>query len=485
MAQHDPIVLAKQIATLDHLSQGRVVLGIGFGWNRDEAADHGVPFADRRAVAREHVQCMQALWSQERAEYHGTYVSLDPCWAWPKTVQQPRVPVLIGGGARPKLFDAIADYADGWMPVGGSGLAESLARLRAAFEARGRDPGTVRVVPFGTVPTQAKLEHYRDLGVDEVVLRVPSGIRRRDARRARCPCRLRRSDRSTMSEAWPDGNVQNHRRPWSGGGREDLADQVRRLINLTVTSAAPPAELAVAATALRELADRLEHHVPGPDATPTGRFAEQGLQADGAGGLAAAMPFDVVVGTCNPIAPPLTIEFEPPNAIAHGVFTSTYEGAPGCVHGAVLAGRLRHRADRRQRAGRHGRSHPDPLHPVSEAHPHRHPVPVRGLGDRAGGPSDPERRAPGPGGGGLRGGGGGVRQPRPPADRLHAPAGRGSRQLRRRAGGRRSGGRGWRPGHRIGGRLRGVTGARTGDVVRSRYVLNGNRAPGGTAGSIG
>lgn len=141
-----------------------------------------------------------------------------------------------------------------------------------------------------------------------------------------------------MSEAWPDGNVQNHRRPWSGGGREDLADQVRRLINLTVTSAAPPAELASAATALRDLADRLEHHVPGPDATPTGRFAEQGLQADGAGGLAAAMPFDVVVGTCNPIAPPLTIEFEPPNAIAHGVFTSTYEGAPGCVHGAVLAG---------------------------------------------------------------------------------------------------------------------------------------------------
>jgi probable F420-dependent oxidoreductase len=175
VAQHDPIVLAKQIATLDHLSRGRVVLGIGFGWNREEAADHGVPFADRRAVAREHIQCMQALWSQERAEYHGTYVSLDPCWAWPKTVQQPRVPVLIGGGAHPKVFDAIADYADGWMPVGGSGLAAAMAQLRAGFEARGRDPGSLRVVPFGTVPNQAKLEHYRDLGVDEVVLRVPSG----------------------------------------------------------------------------------------------------------------------------------------------------------------------------------------------------------------------------------------------------------------------------------------------------------------------
>jgi hypothetical protein len=141
-----------------------------------------------------------------------------------------------------------------------------------------------------------------------------------------------------MSEAWPDGHVQNRRRPWSGGGREDLADQVRRLVNLTVTSAASPAALAEAVTALREAADRLELDVPGPDAVPAGKFGEQGLQADGAGGLAAAMPFDVVVGTCNPVAPPLTIEFEPPKAIANGVFSSTYEGAPGCVHGAVLAG---------------------------------------------------------------------------------------------------------------------------------------------------
>jgi len=174
-AQHDPIVLAKQIATLDHLSGGRVVFGTGFGWNRAEAADHGVDFGLRREVAREHILCIQALWSQEQAEFHGRYVSLDPCWSWPKPVQQPRVRTLVGGGATPTVFAAIAEYADGWMPIGGSGLADALPELRRAVEARDRDPDGIRVVPFGTVPTEAKLAHFERLGIDEVVLRVPSG----------------------------------------------------------------------------------------------------------------------------------------------------------------------------------------------------------------------------------------------------------------------------------------------------------------------
>ena len=175
VAQHDPIVLAKQIATLDHLSGGRVVFGIGFGWNRAEAADHGVPFELRREVAREHVLCMQALWSQEQAEFHGQFVSLDPCWSWPKPVQQPRVTTLVGGGANPSVFAAIAEYADGWMPVGGSGLAEALPRLRRTVEQHHRDPGRIRVVPFGTVPSDEKLAHFQRLGLHDVVLRVPSG----------------------------------------------------------------------------------------------------------------------------------------------------------------------------------------------------------------------------------------------------------------------------------------------------------------------
>jgi probable F420-dependent oxidoreductase len=175
VAQHDPIVLAKQLATLDHLSRGRVVLGIGFGWNRAEAEDHGVPFGERRAIAREHMLCMQALWSRDEAAFHGRYVSLESCWSWPKPVQQPRVTTLVGGRATPAVFAAVAEYADGWMPIGGAGVAAALPELRRAFEARERDPDRVEVVPFGTVPSDAKLDHYRELGITEVVLRIPSG----------------------------------------------------------------------------------------------------------------------------------------------------------------------------------------------------------------------------------------------------------------------------------------------------------------------
>jgi probable F420-dependent oxidoreductase len=174
-AQHDPIVLAKQVASLDHLSGGRFTLGIGFGWNRAEAEDHGVDFSRRHAIVREHVLCMQALWSQDQAEFHGEFVDLPPAWAWPKPVQQPRVRTVIGGGSGEAVLSAVADYADGWMPIGGSGLSEAIPRLRHLTEEKGRDPGDVAVIPFGTIGTGAKLEHYASLGVDEVVLRVRSG----------------------------------------------------------------------------------------------------------------------------------------------------------------------------------------------------------------------------------------------------------------------------------------------------------------------
>jgi probable F420-dependent oxidoreductase len=174
-AQHDPIILAKQVATLDHLSGGRVTLGIGFGWNRAEAEDHGVDFSRRHALVREHVRCMQALWSQEQAEFHGEFIDLPPTWAWPKPVQQPRVRVLIGGGAGDAVLSAVADYADGWLPIGGSGLAEAIPRLHRFAELTNRAPATLAVVPFGVVGTEAKLSYYASLGVAEVVLRVRSG----------------------------------------------------------------------------------------------------------------------------------------------------------------------------------------------------------------------------------------------------------------------------------------------------------------------
>ncbi|HVB90962.1 MAG TPA: LLM class F420-dependent oxidoreductase [Acidimicrobiales bacterium] len=174
-AQHDPIVLAKQVATLDHLSGGRFTLGIGFGWNRAEAEDHGVDFGRRHALVWEHMQCMQALWSEERAEFHGDLIDLPPSWAWPKPVQQPRVRTLIGGGAGNAVLSAVVDYADGWLPIGGSGLAEAIPRLHRMAEAAGRDPVELSVVPFGTIGSEGKLVHYAGLGINEVVLRVRSG----------------------------------------------------------------------------------------------------------------------------------------------------------------------------------------------------------------------------------------------------------------------------------------------------------------------
>jgi acyl-coenzyme A thioesterase PaaI-like protein len=127
-------------------------------------------------------------------------------------------------------------------------------------------------------------------------------------------------------------------KPWSGGGREELADAVRRLMTLTVTAAAPPEVLAEAARRATEAADALEGYVPEAGAEPTERFAGRTVAPEEADTLMAAMPFDVVIGSCNPVAPPLTIEFDPPRALGLATFTATYEGAPGLVHGAALAG---------------------------------------------------------------------------------------------------------------------------------------------------
>jgi probable F420-dependent oxidoreductase len=175
VAQHEPILLAKQLATLDRLSGGRVELGVGFGWNRAEAEDHGVPFSQRRAVAAEHVACLRALWGPDPAEYRGTHVTLLPAYASPKPAQGAALPVLLGGGAGSSNREAVAAWADGWMPIGGAGLGDALGALHEACERHGRDPGSVRVVPFGSLPSAGKLEHFASLGVDEVILRLASG----------------------------------------------------------------------------------------------------------------------------------------------------------------------------------------------------------------------------------------------------------------------------------------------------------------------
>ena len=172
VAQREPIVTAKAVATLDQLSGGRFVLGIGFGWNADEIEHHGITMPDRRDLTREHMLAMRALWAHETAEFHGEHIDFTPSWSWPKPVSGP--PVLIGGAAGPKMFAHIAEYADGWIPIGGRGIREALPDLHAACESVGRDPSTLRIVPFGTIPNAGKLEYYASLGIEEIVLRVPS-----------------------------------------------------------------------------------------------------------------------------------------------------------------------------------------------------------------------------------------------------------------------------------------------------------------------
>ncbi|MBX9395036.1 LLM class F420-dependent oxidoreductase [Streptomyces sp. TRM72054] len=178
VAQHDPIALAKQIATLDHLSGGRFTLGVGFGWNVEEADDHGVEWRTRRELVRDRMALMRALWSEQPTAYEGEFGGVRASHAHPKPVQKPRGPVvgprtLVGGAAGPKLIAHICEYADGWLPIGGRGLSESLPVLRAAWTDAGRDPSALQIVPYAVHPTPGKLAHYAELGIEEVVVQLP------------------------------------------------------------------------------------------------------------------------------------------------------------------------------------------------------------------------------------------------------------------------------------------------------------------------
>lgn len=181
MAERDPIVTAKEVATLDHCSGGRTSLGIGYGWNIEELENHGGSKQTRRAVVRERVLAMQELWGEEAASFHGEHVQMAEAWAWPKPAQTVRgrsgVPVLIGGAPGPILFEHIAEFADGWIPIGGAGVAAAMADLHAAGAKVGRGPEEFTVIPFGTLPDQGKLDYYATLGITETVLRLPSAGR--------------------------------------------------------------------------------------------------------------------------------------------------------------------------------------------------------------------------------------------------------------------------------------------------------------------
>jgi probable F420-dependent oxidoreductase len=171
-AESDPITLAKTIATLDHLSGGRVTVGAGFGWNTDELSDHHVPAGKRRTVLREHVEAMRALWTQEEAAYDGEFVRFGASWAWPKPAQA-HVPLLVGAGGTEKTFDWIARSADGWITTPYvTDIAGQVALLRRTWTDAGRS-GAPQIVALGTKPDPERIAELGAAGVTECAFGLP------------------------------------------------------------------------------------------------------------------------------------------------------------------------------------------------------------------------------------------------------------------------------------------------------------------------
>lgn len=171
--EHDPITLAKTIATLDHLSGGRVSIGAGFGWNTDELADHGIPGKKRRTALREYLEAMQALWTREEASYDGQFVNFGPSWAWPKPTQD-KIQVLIGTAGTEKGFQWIARSADGWIttPYETETLLERLQLLNKVWQESGRE-GRPRVVALDGKPDPQRLTEWQEAGVTDVLYGLP------------------------------------------------------------------------------------------------------------------------------------------------------------------------------------------------------------------------------------------------------------------------------------------------------------------------
>ena len=173
VAQHDPIWLAKKVASLDMISDGRFEFGIGYGWNREEMANHGVDYRTRYPLVAEKIGLMKALWTQERASYEGKMVRLDESWAWPKPVQKPYPPIIMGSAGGPKSFTAIAEFCDGWMPVGPRNFAAKIATLHDYLERAGRDPSEVEIGVYGAKADPDKWRQWQSLGVSRILIFLP------------------------------------------------------------------------------------------------------------------------------------------------------------------------------------------------------------------------------------------------------------------------------------------------------------------------
>ena len=174
VVQRDPIHTAKEVATVDRLSGGRLLFGIGGGWNAEEMADHGTAFPSRFKLMRERTEAMKEIWQRSKPTYAGDMVKFDEMMQWPKPVQKPHPPIIVGGGFPHGARRAIA-YGNGWMPIGGRG-GDALGMLppfREMLKEKGRDPAEVPVTLFGVGMNGDALKQARDAGVDRVVFGVP------------------------------------------------------------------------------------------------------------------------------------------------------------------------------------------------------------------------------------------------------------------------------------------------------------------------
>ncbi len=173
--EHDPIKLAKEVATVDQLSNGRLLFGIGGGWNAEEMENHGTPFNRRWRVLREKIEAMKVIWSEEEAEYHGEFVNFDPIWSHPKPLQKPHPPILLGSHTESGL-NRIAKYCDGWIPIGAMmpDFKASIGDLRVRVESVGRKGADIGVSSFMAPAEEPVLQQYQEMGVERAIFGVPS-----------------------------------------------------------------------------------------------------------------------------------------------------------------------------------------------------------------------------------------------------------------------------------------------------------------------
>ncbi len=173
LAQRDPIWTAKQAATLDHLSDGRLLFGVGYGWNKEELASHGVRYTERRARLRECALTIRSLWTEDEASFDGEFIHLEPSWAWPKPKSTPHPPIIMGGSAGPRTARDIAEFCDGWMPIGDRTLASGWAEIVSACEKVGRDPATIERGIFAAKPHAGALDRLAESGVHRAIVSLP------------------------------------------------------------------------------------------------------------------------------------------------------------------------------------------------------------------------------------------------------------------------------------------------------------------------